>query len=179
MVEETFELPPFQPPVALTDLARPVPDPAPPARDYETALAHVAAGDHATALEILNERYRARPDDNSLRQLLLRAEAGFLEQARAGFGSLDRIPVPLPSAAAQPGLHPAEAFLITMLDGKSDIKSIVWLAPLREVDVMKGLQRLHQRGLIELRDPAPTVPQGDAGTGEGEPTVPSVQWSPI
>jgi hypothetical protein len=179
MAEETFELPPFQPPVALTDLARPVPEPAPPARDYETALAHVAAGDHATALEILNERYRARPDDNSLRQLLLRAEAGFLEQARADFQSLARIPVPLPSAAAQAGLHPTEAFLLTMLDGKSDIKSIVWLAPLREVDVMKGLQSLHQRALIELRDPPPTATQSDAGTGEGEANVPSVQWSPI
>ena len=179
MLDVPLELPPFAAPVGLTDLARPAAEPAPPARDYESALAHMAAGDHATALEILNDCYLARPDDHRLRQVLLRAEAGFLEQARAGALSMSRVPVPLPHAAAQRELHPTEAFLLTMLDGKSDIKSIVWLAPLREVDVMKGLQRLHQRGLIELRDPAPPMAPTDPGTGDGEPTVPSVQWSPI
>lgn len=146
--------------------------------DPEAALAHMAAGDPATAMDILNDCYRSRPDDNHLRQLLLRAEAQFLEQARAGMLSTSRVPVPREGAAAQAGLHPTEAFLLTMLDGKSDIKSILWLAPLREVDVMKGLQRLYRRGLIELRDP---VSQADTEPrpGDGEPSVPSVQWSPI
>ena len=61
-----------------------------------------------------------------------------------------------------------------MLDGKSDIKSIVWVAPLREVDVLKALQRLVDQGVVELRDPSGTSP----ADGEGQ-ELPNVQWSPV
>jgi hypothetical protein len=163
------------------EIDRPGPDPAAPkARDREAAIRCMAEGDHAGAMEILNECYRARPDDDHLRQLLLRAEAGFLEHARGGAFAPSRIPVPLaPSTqVSRADLHPTEAFLLTMLDGRSDIKSLLWLAPLREVDVMKGLERLHRRGLIELRDPEPS-PATQPGEDDGEQPVPSVQWSPI
>jgi len=179
--QEPLELHPPEPLAADPATDRQAPEAQPEARDREAAVRRMTAGDHAGAMEILNECYRARPDDNHLRQLLLRAEANFLEQARKGQLLPSRTPVPLPQASEvdRSTLHPTEAFLLTMLDGKSDIKSLLWLAPLREVDVMKGLQRLLQRGLIELRDPegASTT---DAPPGEsGEKGVPSVQWGPI
>jgi len=176
---EPLDLQPLETLTASAEVDRPRPEAAGEVRNPEAAAQRMAAGDHAGAMEILNECYRARPDDNHLRQLLLRAEAAFLEAVRRGVLSPSRIPVPLSDAAGagRAGLHPTEAFLLTMLDGKSDIKSILWLAPLREVDVMKGLQRLLQRGLIELRDPE-AFP-GDPGEGDGEQPVPSVQWSPI
>lgn len=174
-----LELPPLAPLATPVEIDRPADEAAGAGRTPELAAARMAAGDHAGAMEILNECYRAHPDDNHLRQLLLRAEAGFLEAARRGPLAPTRIPVPLTGAAeaSRAGLHPTEAFLLTMLDGKSDIKSILWLAPLREVDVMKGLQRLLQRGMIELSD-AP-APPSDADPSEGQSAVPSVQWSPL
>jgi len=145
-------------------------------RDPETALQYMAHGDYAVALDILNECYRAQPDDNHLRQLVLKAESGYLEKARAELFSPTTIPVPLSAAVdvTSTNLKPTELFLLSMLDGKSDIKALVWVAPLREVDVLKALQRMLDEGLIELHDPQ-KASQPDAPEGQ----VPSVQWSPL
>lgn len=146
-------------------------------RDVETALQCMARGDYERALDILNELYKAQPDDVRLRQLVLKAESGFLDSAREKeFGS-EKIPVPLEGAPEQAGanLKPTDQFLLTMLDGKADIKSVVWLAPLREIDVLQALQRMVDAGLIELRDPedasSPVKKDGK------EPR--NVQWSPV
>jgi hypothetical protein len=145
----------------------------------ETALQSIARGEYAVALDILNGAYRAQPDDNHLRRLLLKAEAGYLEQARCGEFSPDRIPVPVASVdVLKSALKPTELFLLSMLDGQSDIKSITWLAPLREVDVVKALKRMVDERLIELRDPPDARPT-DGGPDSDEKDVPSVQWSPL
>jgi hypothetical protein len=145
-------------------------------RDVETALQCMARGDYERALDILNELYRAEPDDTRLRQLVLKAEAGFIESARAQAFGPEKIPVPLAAAAGPSGaqLKPTDQFLLTMLDGKADIKSVVWLAPLREVDVLQALQRMVDAGLIELRDP------GDTSSAQEDGKQPrNVQWSPV
>ncbi len=148
---------------------------ADPNRQIETVLQHMAGGDYAAALEILNGYYQNHSDDKQLRQLLLKAEAGYLDQARSDKFEPTKIPVPLKGAAdpTQTNLKPTELFLLTMLDGKSDIKSIMWVAPLREVDVLKALQRMLDEGLIELRD----AREDQAGPEDRE--VRSVQWSPV
>jgi hypothetical protein len=145
-------------------------------RDPETALQYMARGDYAVALDILNECYKAQPDDNHLRQLVLKAESGFLEKARAELFSPTSIPVPLSAAVdvTSTNLKPTELFLLSMLDGKSDIKALVWVAPLREVDVLKALQRMLDEGLIELHDP-----QQASQPETPEDEVRSVQWSPL
>ena len=146
-------------------------------RDVETALQCMARGDYERALDILNELYKAQPDDARLRQLVLKAEAGFLESARAKAFGPEKIPVPLAAAAnpADADLKPTDLFLLTMLDGKSDIKSVVWLAPLREVDVLKALQRMVDAGLVELRDPENA--SSPVEVDEKKPR--NVQWSPV
>ena len=63
-------------------------------------------------------------------------------------------------------------FLLSMLDGVSDIKSLCWVAPLREVDLMRSLQRLHERGLIELRE----ADTARAAQADAAPVM-AVQWS--
>jgi len=173
----------------LSDPAAETPEPEPPPvmidqqadpggkRDVETALQCIARGDYERALDILNELYRAQSDDVRLRQLVLKAESGFLESARAKDFGPEKIPVPLAAAAdpADANLKPTDLFLLTMLDGKSDIKSVVWLAPLREVDVLKALQRMVNAGLIELRDP-----DGASSTADVDEKEPrNVQWSPV
>ena len=151
--------------------------PAESKRDVETALQCMARGDYGRALDILDELYKAQPDDVRLRQLVLKAEAGFLESARAQAFGPEKIPVPLDAAKDPTGadLKPTDQFLLTMLDGKADIKSVVWLAPLREIDVLQALQRMLDAGLIELRDPDGSTP---AETADGEEPR-NVQWSPV
>jgi hypothetical protein len=160
-------------PATLTDQQ----GPAEGRRDVETALQCMARGDYQRALDILNELHRAEPDDLRLRQLVLKAESGFLESARAEAFGPQKIPVPLPEASkpAAADLKPTDQFLLSMLDGKADIKSIVWLAPLREVDVLQALRRMLDANVIELRDPdgGPSTPEVD----EEQPR--NVQWSPV
>ena len=150
--------------------------PAEGKRDVETALQCMARGDYGRALDILNELYKAEPDDLRLRQLVLKTEAGFLQSARAQAFGPAKIPVPLAAAAdpASANLKPTDQFLLTMLDGKADIKSVVWLAPLREIDVLQALQRMVDAGLIELRAPGDTSPAKEDGQ---EPR--NVEWSPV
>jgi hypothetical protein len=160
-------------PAVMTDQQAPVEG----KRDVETALQCMARGDYERALDILNELYKAQPEDLRLRQLVLKAESGFLESAREqAFGS-EKIPVPLGPAPDKAGanLKPTDQFLLTMLDGKADIKSVVWLAPLREIDVLQALQRMVDADLIELRDP-----EGSSSPGKVDGKEPrNVQWSPV
>ena len=50
-------------------------------------------------------------------------------------------------------LSPSEFFLISRVDGSWDVKSIVQIAPLREVDVLITMKRLREKGVIDFRDP--------------------------
>ena len=49
---------------------------------------------------------------------------------------------------------PAESFLLSMIDGTTDIQSIMWLTPLREIEVLTALRKLAGTGVIDLRQPA-------------------------
>ncbi len=142
-------------------------------RRVEMAMQRIAAGDFIEAIEILNVVYRANPSDNHLRELITKAEAGFLRAARAGELRMARVPVAVQgpaSEAAGASLQPSELFLLSTIDGQTSIQSLVWVAPMREVDVMLGLHRLVAAGVVRLTDP-PETPAGPTKRG-----VPKVQW---
>jgi hypothetical protein len=146
-------------------------------RDVETALQAMARGEYARALDILNACYIVQPDDNQLRRLLLEAEAGYLEKVRRDMLVYSKVPVRVaPAERAEQVLKPTELFLMSMLDGRADIKSIVWLAPLREVDVIRALHRMLDGEVIELRE-APAEPA--SGKPSSSTDVQPLQWSGI
>lgn len=144
------------------------------AGDADEAVELISRKEYAAALEILDRLYRAQPDDNHLRHLLFQAESGYRETVLAGELSPTKIPVRLPIVTADLKLQPAELFLLDMLDGETDIQSISWVAPLREVDILRALQSMLKKGLIELRDPDPSR-EGQ----ETESPVKAVKWSPF
>jgi hypothetical protein len=147
-----------------------------PATQIERAWDLISRKEFAAALDILNRCYRARPDDNHLRHLLFQAESGYQESVRDGALQPSKIPVRLAAAekAAEAGLQPAELFLLETLDGQTDIQSLTWIAPLREVDILRALERMLEKELIELRDPDPSRDGEDS-----ENPVKAVQWSPF
>ena len=57
-------------------------------------------------------------------------------------------------AMTEETLSPQEVFLLSRVDGTWDEKSIIQVSPIREVDALRTLKKLRERGLIELRDPA-------------------------
>jgi hypothetical protein len=139
-------------------------------RKVEMAMQRIATGDFVEALIVLNAEYRTNPGDNRLRELVTKAEAGFLKTARAGDLKPNRIPVDVPGTGqeAGPNLQPSELFLLSTIDGQTNIQSLVWVAPMREVDVMLGLRRLVDAGVVKLTDPP------ESGTPKRG--VPKVQW---
>jgi hypothetical protein len=50
-------------------------------------------------------------------------------------------------------LDPAERSILDLVDGKNDVQAITWMAPQREVEVMRALQGLSEKHVIRLEAP--------------------------
>jgi Domain of unknown function (DUF4388)/Tetratricopeptide repeat len=142
----------------------PAPTPPPPAQavpageeDFEVARRLLNRGEFDGALEILDRAYKAQPGDESLRRLLAEAEAAFVEKAYRHFlppGKVVRLARPVSSLTGD-HLSPTEFFLLSRIDdGTWDVRSIIQITPLREVDVLRTLKRMRENGIIDLRDPS-------------------------
>jgi hypothetical protein len=121
----------------------------------ESAADLTRQGDHASALQVLNRCYRSQPCDGYLRHLIFKAEAAYMANLSNHDLSRDLIPVSTRSIedTARSKLRPTELFLLGHIDGKVDVKSILWVVPMREVDVYLALQQMRDQDLIELRQP--------------------------
>jgi hypothetical protein len=118
-------------------------------------------GDFDAALEILDRAYRAQPGDEALRRLLAEAEAAFIEKAYRHYLPPAKHVVLTKSMASLTAerLSPTEFFLLSRIDnGTWDVRSIIQITPLREVDVLRTLKKMRENGVIELRDPSPASP---------------------
>jgi hypothetical protein len=61
-----------------------------------------------------------------------------------------RLRVP-PGEIAGLRLSAAEKYLLSRCDGKRDVRALTAFAPLRELDVLKAIQRFADAELVELR----------------------------
>lgn len=149
---------PERPAVAVA--APPAPAPkavdVPTETDLEISRRLMARGDFDNALEILDRAYRLEPSDDALRKLLAEAEAAFVEKAYRHYLPAAKIPVLAkpPEALTAERLSPAEYFIVSRIDGSWDVRSIIQITPLREVEALRTLKRLRERGILELRDPS-------------------------
>jgi Domain of unknown function (DUF4388) len=126
------------------------------ADDFDVARRLLNRGEFDAALDILDAAYKAQPADDSLRRLLAEAEASFVEKAYRHFLPPTKVVVlarPVESLTAE-HLSPTEFFLLSRIDGTWDVKSIIQITPLREVDVLRTLKKMRGKGVIDLRDPA-------------------------
>jgi len=124
--------------------------------DLEVAGNLISRGEFEASLEILDKAYKAHPGDEALRRLLAEAEACFIDKAYRHFVPADRVPVLLLPVDQLTGeqLSPEEFFLLSRMTGDWDVKAILQISPIREVDALRVLKRMREKGLIELRDPA-------------------------
>jgi len=127
----------------------------------------VARGDYEAALDALESAHRAHREDETLRRMISKVEAVFVEACYRGEVPPTKVPALL--GARERLLHedlsPAEFFLISTIEnGTLDVKSITWIAPMREVEVLRMIKRLLDRGVIELREPSRADSPGAAAT---------------
>jgi len=127
--------------------------------DLEVARRLLNRGEFDGALDILDRAYKAQPGDEALRRLLVEAEASFVEKAYRHFLPPTKVVILARRMESLTSEHlsPAEFFLLSRVDGSWDVKSIIQITPLREVDVLRTLKRMREKGFIDLRDPAPEV----------------------
>jgi len=135
--------------------------------EVDVASRLLSRGEYEAALELLNASYRAHPDENHLRRLIAKAESAYVEHVQRHGLTLDKVPVLDADGSATHGLGPQESYLISLLDGKADIRSIIWVAPLREIDVLRTLRQMLDQGVIELREANPGEP--DQATSDAPP----------
>ena len=127
---------------------------ASPEAELEAARALMGRGEFEGALEILNAQYRTHPGEESLRRLVAEAEAAFIEKAYRYFVPPHKIPVLRRPAESLTGeaLSPVEFFLLSRFNGTWDVRSIIQIAPIREVEALRTLKRLREKGYIDLKD---------------------------
>jgi hypothetical protein len=128
--------------------------------DLDVARRLLNRGDFDAALDILDRAYKSQPGDDALRRLLVEAEASFVEKAYRHFLPPTKIVIlarGMDSLTSE-RLSPTEFFLLSRIDGSWDVKSIIQITPLREVDVLRTLKRMREKGLIDLKDPSAASP---------------------
>ena len=112
-------------------------------------------GDAEEALGLLDAAHETGVRAPELAGLQEEAERLFVERAYRHYLPAGKVPVlrrPLESLMDE-SLSPAEMFLVTRVNGAWDLRSIVSISPLREVEALRALKRLRERGVIDLVDP--------------------------
>jgi hypothetical protein len=95
--------------------------------------------------------------DEFLALLLAKVEAGFLANAYRTQIPPDSIPRRIENDLTplkRELLSSEDMFLMDLIDGQWDVRSLIWIAPMRKIEVVRGLQRLRDYGCIELRSDA-------------------------
>jgi len=117
----------------------------------------VASGEYEEAVDLI-ERCGITPDgDEFLGLLIAKVEAGFLANAYRKLIPPDSIPRRIESdltSLKRELLSSEDMFLLDLIDGYWDVRSLIWIAPMRKIEVVRGLQRLRDYGCIEMRTDA-------------------------
>jgi hypothetical protein len=121
-----------------------------------TARECLGRGDAEDALLILDALRDAGLKTPEVYALTQEAERYFIERAYRFYLPPGKVPVlkrPLESLVGE-ALSPEEVFLVSRVNGAWDLRAIMSISPLREVDALRALKKLRERGVIDLVEPA-------------------------
>lgn len=117
----------------------------------------VVQENYEAALDLIGRQGITQGRDDILSMLIARAEAGFVATAYRTKVPPDAVPHPADQKSSdmviRGDLSTDEVFLLELVDGNWDVRSLVWISPLRKVDVIRGLVRLRDLGYIDLLPP--------------------------
>lgn len=125
-------------------------------QEINVALQLLSGGRPEAALELLNAMTVAHPADLSLRQLVNNAERDFCKQTLDNELSPTHVPTRTRASegVVKQEVSAEESFMLEQIDGVTDIKALLWVSPMREVDSLRTLRRMIGRGWIEVRQAA-------------------------
>lgn len=121
--------------------------------DAELAVAeHLLDRSEAdAALAVLEAAGRAHPDSPSVRALMDRAATDRIDDLRRRIPP-QAVPIRVRDISRPDGdtLNPGEAFVFSLLDGRTDVRSFVWTVPMREIELLRSLDGLVVKGVVQL-----------------------------
>jgi hypothetical protein len=134
----------FRPPQVTLDLPETIPN------LIAAARSRLAEGDAEAALSTIQKVLEQEPKHSEARTLLATAEDSLIQQMYAAPLLPNAVPKLLMSEAGvtlQP-LAPQEAFVLSRINNEWDVKSILSICPFREVDSLRMIKTLLDRGII-------------------------------
>ena len=134
----------FRPPQVTLDLPETVPN------LIAAARSRLAEGDAEAALSTIQKVLEQEPKNSEARTLLATAEDSLIQQMYAAPLLPNAVPKLLMSedgVTLQP-LAPQEAFVLSRINNEWDVKSILSICPFREVDSLRMIKTLLDRGII-------------------------------
>jgi hypothetical protein len=129
------------------------------AADPETLTAqawnHFGSGDYLGAMRHARAATTLEPSNAEVRKEVTRLEDALRETLDAEGVKLDRVPRVLVEISQLTALNlsPEEGFILTRIDGKSTVSTILKVTPLATLDAMLVFYRLFQAGHIRLDPP--------------------------
>ncbi|HUS11298.1 MAG TPA: DUF4388 domain-containing protein [Pyrinomonadaceae bacterium] len=136
----------FRPPRVTLDLPETIPN------LIAAARGQLAEGQAETALSTIQKVLEQEPKNSEARALLTSAEDSLIKQMYAAPLLPNAVPKLLMSedgVALQP-LAPQEAFVLSRINDEWDVKSILSICPFREVDSLRMIKTLLDRGIISF-----------------------------
>jgi hypothetical protein len=140
----------------------------PPTSKIPEVNGFLARGDYPAALELLDEIHRGAPGDESLREEIELVEAAFAQQCFREDFAPSSVPALTRSLGSmgESELPSTDMFLVGLVqDHRWDVKSLLWISPMRSVDVLLALRRLVDRGFVEMKSPEDVEPAEPAAVG--------------
>ena len=136
----------FQAPQVAADIQETVPN------LLATARAQIAAGEAESAVVNVQNVLEKEPNNTAARTLLFTAEESLIMQLYAAPLLPDAVPKLLMSedGLTKQTLGPQEAFLLSRINNEWDVKSILSICPFREIDSLRMIKALLERGIISF-----------------------------
>lgn len=122
------------------------------ARLFSRGLELVRLCKYREALEAFREIQRLDPSSTRVDEQIEAAERALCEeiyQRSLPAFKVPRLLVP-ESGLARHNLNHEEGFVASRINGAWDVRTIVMLSPLREIDILNGLEKLLRLGVIDL-----------------------------
>jgi hypothetical protein len=136
-------------------ISQPPPPPAKedPAKLFSRGLELMQARDHGRALAVFQEVSRLDPENIRVDEALEKAERAVCEDFYRHTLPAHKVPYFVVPDDTLPryNLSHGEGFVASRINGAWDLKSIVMLSPLREIEVLQIVDKLLKMGLIALR----------------------------
>jgi tetratricopeptide (TPR) repeat protein len=126
---------------------------ADPVRLFNRGLELVQRQKYTEAISVFQEVLRLDPQNSWADEQIELAEKAICEELYRNSIKEGKVPFFLvpESALARYNLTHQEGFVASRINGTWDVKSIVMLSPLREIEILQTLDKLKRIGLIDLR----------------------------